>query len=55
MKEMEVGVKDVKWRPVGAWTTGLSMEKNIMSDQVIAELSPEPHTDLYSFFLICRL
>lgn len=29
MKEMEVGVKDVNWRLVGAWTTGLSTKKKL--------------------------
>lgn len=27
MNEMEVGVKDVNWRLVGAWTTGSATEK----------------------------
>ena len=29
MKEMELGVTDVYWMLVGAWTTGLAIEKNI--------------------------
>lgn len=32
MKEMEVGVKDVKWRLEGAWTTGSAMKKNVKLD-----------------------
>lgn len=36
LKEMEVGVKDVNWRLVGAWTTGSAMKKNIMLDHLIA-------------------
>jgi len=36
VKEMEVGVKDVNWRLVGAWTTALAKEKNITLDQLIA-------------------
>lgn len=30
---MEVGVRNVKWRLVGAWTTGSAMKKAIFSDK----------------------
>lgn len=29
MKEMEVGVRDVNWRLVGAWTTGSATERTL--------------------------
>lgn len=33
VKEMEVGVMNVKWRLVGAWTTGSAMKKSHFQGQ----------------------